>query len=91
MIETMIKAINMYGQDMQLNIAIEEMAELTKEICKYKRGAENTLNIAEEMADCYIMLKQIEIIIGLDHKDIEDIMAMKIDRLEERMRSKDDA
>ena len=89
MTETLIKAINMYGQDMQLNIAIEEMAELTKEICKYKRGAYNTLNIAEELADCYIMLNQIEMIIGLDHKDIEDIMAIKIDRLERRMESEE--
>lgn len=85
MTKTMKKAIDKYGVDMQLNVAIEEMAELTKEICKYKRGAYNTLNIAEEMADCYIMLKQIEMIIGLDHNDIEDIMAMKIDRLERRM------
>lgn len=37
---------------MQLNIAIEEFAELTKEICKHKRGADNTESIVEEIADC---------------------------------------
>lgn len=35
------QAINTYGVDMQLNVAVEEFSELTKEICKYKRGAKN--------------------------------------------------
>ena len=52
------EAIDTYGADMQLNVAVEEFSELTKEICKYKRGEDNIDRITEEMADCYIMLQQ---------------------------------
>ena len=79
------RAIETYGKDMQLNVAIEELPELIKEICKYKRGADNTDNIIEEMADCYIMLMQLQIIYGIDSRDITMIMKNKIHRLEKRL------
>lgn len=60
--EILVDAIETFGSDMQLTVAIEEMSELTKEICKAKRGTKNQDNIAEEMADVYIMLKQLEMI-----------------------------
>ncbi len=37
------------------------MSELTKEICKWKEGADNKAQIIEEMTDVYIMLKQMVI------------------------------
>lgn len=83
--KTLNQAIEMYGVDMQLNIAIEELSELTKEICKYKRGADNIENITEEMADCYIMLKQLELIFQIDVTAINNEMNKKIERLKERM------
>lgn len=52
------KAIDTYGKDAQLWMVIEEMSELSKEICKFKRGKDNFLEIADEMADVYIMLEQ---------------------------------
>ena len=36
------QAIETYGAEAQLNVAIEEFAELTKEICKHKRYMDNT-------------------------------------------------
>ncbi len=82
---TLKQAIEVYGADMQLNIAIEEFAELTKEICKYKRGTDNISHIAEEVADCYIMLEQIKFIFNFDSADISIIMTEKIERLKQRM------
>jgi NTP pyrophosphatase (non-canonical NTP hydrolase) len=82
---TIEKAIETYGVDMQLNIAIEEFSELIKEICKNKRGRDNVDNITEEMADCYIMLKQLEIIFDIDFEDIRHIINNKIDRLKCRL------
>ena len=67
---TLEKAIETYGKDMQLTVAVEELSELIKEICKNKRGADNREAIIEEMADCYIMLKQLEIIFDIDYRDI---------------------
>jgi NTP pyrophosphatase (non-canonical NTP hydrolase) len=79
------KAIDTFGTDMQLNVAVEELAELTKEICKYKRGADNLLHIIEEMADCYIMLEQMKIIFALGSTVIADAASRKIERLERRL------
>lgn len=82
---TLEKAIKVYGKDMQLNVAIEELSELIKEICKNKRGSDNRNNIIEEMADCYIMLAQLEIIFGIESTAIYARYNEKILRLEKRL------
>lgn len=82
---TLEKAIETYGKDMQLTVAVEEFSELIKEICKNKRGADNRDAIIEEMADCYIMLAQLEIIFGIDSTEIYDKYNEKINRLETRL------
>jgi predicted DNA-binding protein len=82
---TLEKAIETYGKDMQLNVAVEEFSELIKEICKYKRGRNNIENIVEEMADCYIMLEQMKMIFGLGSTVISDAMDKKIKRLKSRL------
>lgn len=82
---TLERAIETYGKDMQLNVAIEEFSELIKEICKHKRGEGNIDNIIEEMADCYIMLSQLKIIFGIEEDGVTNVIAKKIVRLEERL------
>lgn len=82
---TLAKAIETYGKDMQLNVAIEEFSELIKEICKNKRGADNRDNIIEEMADCYIMLKQLEIIFDIEYPEIAEMKYIKKERLRLRL------
>ena len=83
------KAIEAYGKDMQLTVAVEELSELIKEICKNKRGADNIDNITEEVADCYIMLEQIEIIFELKSCDIHAEIDKKLARLERRLAKKE--
>lgn len=82
---TLERAIETYGKDMQLNVAIEELSELIKEICKNKRGSDNRDSIIEEMADCYIMLDQLEKIFGITLSEINDAIDKKITRLEKRL------
>ena len=82
---TIEKAIEVYGKDMQLTVAAEEFSELIKEICKNKRGADNVGAIAEEMADCYIMLDQLKIIFNIDDVAIFGIKAAKLMRLDDRL------
>ena len=79
------QAIETYGAEMQLNVAIEEFSELIKEICKNKRYMDNTKAIIEEMADCYIMLEQMKMIFGLGSTVIPDMMDKKIKRLKSRL------
>lgn len=84
-IEVLKQAIETYGAEAQLNVAIEEFAELTKEICKHKRYMDNTKAIIEEMADCYIMLEQMKMIFGLCSTVIPDAMDKKIKRLKSQL------
>ena len=83
--EVLNQAIETYGAEAQLNVAIEEFSELIKEICKHKRYMDNTKAIIEEMADCYIMLEQMKMIFGLGSTVITDAMDKKIKRLKSRL------
>lgn len=53
------EAIRVFGAMNQRRIAIEELSELIKELCKYERYGDNIDHIAEEIADCEIMLQQL--------------------------------
>ena len=82
---TLEKAIETYGKDMQLTVAVEEFSELIKEICKSKRGADNRDAIIEEMADCYVVMEQIEMIFDIPFWRISDKITEKKTRLEKRL------
>lgn len=85
-IEIMRETVDFYGADMQLNICIEELSELIKEICKAKRGIARPDNIAEEMADVKIIMEQLNIIFGNDD-DVNEWYTRKVNRLEERLKA----
>ena len=87
---TLERAIEAYGKDMQLTVAVEEFSELIKEICKYKRGNNNRKNIIEEMADCYIMLEQLAMIFDIPCHAINEVVDKKITRLENRLTESED-
>lgn len=76
--DIMLRAIHRYGEAAQIDMAVEEMAELTKALCKVKRatpGATTTAaiaNVIEEIADVQIMLDQLRIIFGRSTAEIEE-------------------
>ena len=76
--------IDNYGIKSQRLLCIEEMSELTKELCKINRYAGTDKekqvieNIKEEIADVLNMVEQLEYIFGAD--DIEKIRTDKIER-----------
>ena len=80
------KAIDTYGYDLQKQVAIEEMSELIKEICKDFRGKENRENIIEEIADVQIMLYQLMAMYGISDTDLNITMGLKLNRLSERLK-----
>lgn len=83
------KIIEHYGADKQITVAIEELSELTKALCKYKRrgsSAETLFDITEEIADVTIMCDQLTAIFGI----AEEVGAMrdyKIKRTMERIKN----
>lgn len=75
-------AIYIYGEESQMKMMIEEMSELTKELCKCFRGETEKRHILEEMADVQIMLDQMKMIFG----DTSEMEKAKVERLERRLK-----
>lgn len=78
-------ALAAFGRDSQVIVAIEEMSELTKELCKNGRGQENTTHIAEEIADVEIMLCQMKMLFDCAGQ-VETFRRHKLERLAERIK-----
>lgn len=80
------KFLKVWGENAQIMMAVEEMSELTKELCKYlrykeweKSKVEKVIpNIHEEIADVLNCIEQLELI--FEEKEIAKIRDEKIKR-----------
>jgi hypothetical protein len=79
------EAIEIFGDDHQIDLWFEESAELTKELCKTRRCIGDPYALAEEIADCKIMLAQLEMIYANKYL-VRDIVGDKIMRLAETIK-----
>ena len=76
------EALAYWGYEPQSTMAIEEMGELIKALCKYKRfgydqaSQEIKNNLLEEIADVHNMIDQLEIYFG-----VEEITKIRVDKL----------
>ena len=76
-------AIEIYGEDSQIWMTIEEMSELGNALAKYRRGRVTREDVCEEIADVAIMMIQLSKIFGPD--DISDYLESKLDRLNKQL------
>lgn len=90
-------AIREYGNQSQLDMVVEELAELIQAIQKLKRNSINgkikrdskeVKNVISEMADVTIMLFQLQQIVGITDESIFNEMNRKLDRLKKRINAK---
>lgn len=72
--------ISKYGTEHQVTVAIEELSELQKELCKFIRKSGNLSNIAEEIADVQLMLWQMQTVFDVRQEEVERRVKYKIDR-----------
>ena len=86
--EVLRKCIKTYGISAQIDLAIEEMSELTKALLKERRAVRKNdteaynlslVNITEEMADVIIMLTQLTLIFKNQEK-VEKFIKFKLKR-----------
>lgn len=81
--------VDTWGEDAQLDMCIEEMAELIQAINKYKRrGRRNSpeeimYNLHEEIADVLNMMGQMQYI--FDKEKIEEIRVQKLIKCENKI------
>ena len=89
--EAYIKFLDAWGEIPQIDMCIEEMSELIKALCKYKRFKNNlndelVYNIKEEIADVFNTVEQMRLLFGED--EIKEISDMKIKRCLNRLENK---
>ena len=81
-----VRALNLWGNAAQINMAIEECAELIVKLVKSDRRNNGATidEIAEEIADVEIMMSQLRILFG--DEAVEAAKIKKLARLEERLK-----
>lgn len=84
------QALETYGPQAQTMMVLEEMSELSKELCKASRGLGNVQHIAEEIADVLIMVQQMIMIFRCGEL-VETDIKNKIDRLDRRVSELNDS
>lgn len=81
-----VKAIETFGVPSQVDMLIEEMAELTQALLKWRRGREGSFaNVHEEVVDVEIVLAQIKT--GLNPAALDSWKNKKLARLQERIKN----
>ena len=78
-------AIARNGALLQSIVAIEELSEAQKEICKFLREDGNIEHLAEEVADATIMLEQMRVIFDINEL-VCSYMDAKVQRLADRLK-----
>lgn len=90
--EVLQECVDTYGAEAQVDMAVEEMSELTKALLKYRRKAAQGSkdleaareNILEEVADVIIMLTQFIMIYG-GRDLVQETIENKVDRQIKRL------
>jgi len=82
--EILEAAIDHFGVDNQIGIAMEECAELIQALSKYRRYGESAIHqVIGEMADVQIMLDQLKKIFDKHPHDLESAELGKLYRLKQ--------
>lgn len=88
------EAINRYGENAQLDMLVEECAELIQAINKFKRNGSQHIgqvwhvNLIEELVDVEIMIEQMKINFKSDEDLFNEFMDHKVTRLNQRLNNK---
>ena len=86
--EIYAKAIEHWGEELQVGMLNEEMAELTIAVNKHRRNPTSKTfeNIIEEIADVRLMLEQTQFLFHIADEQINLYRNIKIKKLEEMIR-----
>lgn len=90
--DTISGMLRKFGEDSQIDVAIEEMSELIKELVKYKRSkihsrekeAASRDHVIEEIGDVMFMVEYLKRIFNVSDEEIQKIVAEKARRTGDR-------
>jgi hypothetical protein len=77
------EAVKQYGREAQIEMVIEECAELIVALKQWQRKRIHTIDVVEEIADVEIMVEQSRVMFG--DSSINDAKRAKLDRLRMRL------
>lgn len=92
-IENTISAmLEKFGEDSQIDVAVEEMSELIKELIKYKRSklhfrekqAASREHVVEEIGDVMFMMEYLKRIFNISDEEVKKIVREKAERTKRR-------
>lgn len=77
------ECIEYFGETKQQAVCVEEMAELTQQLCKFMIDHPNKSRekLVEEYVDVLIMLNQMKIIFNITDEEVENGKVFKLARL----------
>ena len=71
--------------DLQMVVAVEELSELQKEICKAMRNRLDKEHLTEEIADAEIVIKQVKMYYNIIDEQVDKVKEEKLERTRERL------
>lgn len=78
---------NTSGHTRLLYIAIEELAELAKELTKELRGIGDRTAVLEEFADVQIILDHLQIVFNFTFEETQKAQYVKFKRIEDKIKT----
>jgi len=82
------RALEVWGAEAQIMLAIEENSELNTELARDYRERNDTEDVVDEIADVLIATRQLARIYG--EEQVAERVKFKMDRLRERVRDTDE-
>ena len=97
----LFKIIQHYGVNAQQRKLVEEVFELQEAITQYETITNSGLfrssdeceakeHIAEEIADCYVMIEQFRLYYGISSEELKKLMEIQQEKLNEVVRCKNE-
>ena len=86
--ETIELALEKYGAHHQEHMLVEEMGELTTALNHYHRGRCSIDDVRLEIADVFIMIKQMRCLYG--KYEVDKAIKLKLQRLQNRLTKDND-
>ena len=81
--EVLNGAIEVWGEMLQIDVAIEELSELTTALARQQRGRNEPVAVVEEIADVQLCLDQLKRMYGPE--EVEKVEQEKLERLHRRV------
>lgn len=89
------ETLDKWGSESQIDLAIEEMAELMQKLIHFRRGRCDPFDVAEEIADVKLMVEEMAYLFGREHVDAwfdikKKVVIQRLDDSESEMRASKD-